>query len=69
MEFINFYDKNKILLALLPPHSTHTLQPLDVCLSKPLSFAYTKELTDFMYACQGLSSITKRDFYRLFVKA
>jgi hypothetical protein len=69
MEFINYCDKNKILLALYPPHSTHTLQPLDVCLFKPLSTAYSTALADHMDKCQGLSSITKRDFFRLFNQA
>ncbi|KAF1980318.1 hypothetical protein BU23DRAFT_444278, partial [Bimuria novae-zelandiae CBS 107.79] len=38
-------------------------------LFKPLSSAYSVELTSFMYNCQGISSITKRDFYRLFYAA
>ena len=69
MEFIDYCDKNKILLALYPPHSTHTLQPLDVCLFKPLSTAYSAALANYMDKCQGLSSITKRDFFRLFNQA
>jgi hypothetical protein len=40
MDFINYCDQNKILLAIFPPHSTHTLQPLDVVMFKPLSTAY-----------------------------
>ncbi|KAF2176819.1 DDE-domain-containing protein [Zopfia rhizophila CBS 207.26] len=66
MRFIEYCDKNKILLAIYPPHSTHTLQPLDVCLFKPLSTAYTVELEVFMDECQGFFSITKRDFFRFF---
>lgn len=31
-DFIDYCDHNKILLAIFPPHATHTLQPLDVCL-------------------------------------
>jgi hypothetical protein len=69
MDFIKYCDENRILLAILPPHSTHTLQPLDVALFKPLSTAYTTELSNFMYNCQGISSITKRDFYQLFHRA
>ena len=66
MKFINYCNANKILLALYPSHSTHNLQPLDVCLFRPLSQAYSAELTVFTDDCQGLSSITKRDFFRLF---
>ncbi|KAF1974121.1 hypothetical protein BU23DRAFT_414225, partial [Bimuria novae-zelandiae CBS 107.79] len=43
--------------------------PLDVTLFKPLSTAYSTELSNSMYNCQGISSITKRDFYRLFHRA
>ena len=66
MKFINYCDSHRILLAIYPPHSTHTLQPLDVCVFRPLSQAYSDQLTSFMDQCQGLSSITKRDFFRLF---
>ena len=69
MDFIDYCDKNRILLAIYPPHSTHTLQPLDVCMFKPLSSAYSAELANFMDRCQGLTSISKRDFYRMFNKA
>jgi hypothetical protein len=69
MKFINYCDANKILLAIFPSHSTHTLQPLDVALFGPLSTAYSAELAKFMQDCQGLSSITKRDFFRFFWKA
>ena len=69
MKFIEYCDSNKILLAIYPPHSTHTLQPLDVCLFKPLSSAYLAALADYMDKCQGLLSITKRDFFRLFKTA
>lgn len=69
MEFITYCDSNKILLATYPPYLTHTLQPLDVCLFKPLLTAYLAELAKFMYNCQGLLSIIKRDFYQLFRKA
>ncbi|EDU49319.1 conserved hypothetical protein [Pyrenophora tritici-repentis Pt-1C-BFP] len=29
MEFIKYCDRHRILLMILPPYSTHTLQPLD----------------------------------------
>ena len=66
MRFIDYCDSHRILLAIYPPHATHTLQPLDVCLFRPLSQAYSNQLAIFMDQCQGLSSITKRDFFRLF---
>jgi hypothetical protein len=69
MDFINYCDQNKILLAVFPPHSTHTLQLLDVVMFKPLSTAYSKELTTHLHNSQGLSVIKKSDFFHLFWKA
>jgi hypothetical protein len=64
--FLDFCLTNKIYVATFPPHSTHSLQPLDVGIFSPLSRAYSDQLEGFLHACQGLSSITKRDFFRLF---
>ena len=69
MKFIKYCDDNRILLAIFPPHSTHTLQPLDVVMFSPLAAAYSAELALYMDMCQGLSSISKRDFFRFFYAA
>ena len=69
MDFIDYCDQNKILLAILPPHSTHTLQPLDVCIFGPLSTAYSTELSSHLHRSQGLLPIKKSDFFPLFWKA
>ena len=69
MDFIDYCDQNKILLCILPPHSTHTLQPLDVTMFKPLSTAYSAELTNHLHRSQGLAPITKGDFFPLFWSA
>ena len=69
MDFLNYCDKNKIIPAILPPHSTHTLQPLDIVMFKPLSTAYSKELTTYLHNGQGLAGIKKGDFFHLFWKA
>ncbi|KAG9185049.1 hypothetical protein G6011_02996 [Alternaria panax] len=69
MDFIDYCDQNKILLAIFPPHATHTLQPLDVALFKPLSTAYSNELSSFIDQCQELLTITKSHFFPLFYRA
>jgi hypothetical protein len=69
MDFIEYCDRNRILLMNYPPHSTHTLQPLDVVMFKPLSSAYLSQVADFMERCQGLTSMSKRDFYPMFMAA
>ncbi|KAH6234950.1 hypothetical protein HBI42_020280 [Parastagonospora nodorum] len=68
-EFIDYCDRHRILLMVLPPHSAHTLQPLDVVLLKPLSQAYSNELTSFLHKAQGLITIEKGDFFLLFWSA
>jgi hypothetical protein len=69
MDFIDYCHQNKILLLVYPPHSTHTLQPLDVVMFKPLSSAYSTQISAFMQRNQGLSSMSKRDFLQLFLSA
>jgi DDE superfamily endonuclease len=44
IEFIEFCCDHKISLLILPPHTTHLLQPLDVGVFGPLSRAYTQIL-------------------------
>jgi hypothetical protein len=66
MDFINFCDVQKILLAVFPPHATHSLQPLDVVLFAPLSSSYSQELEHFIHRSQGLLSIKKGDLFPFF---
>jgi len=69
MDFLRYCDSTKILLCVLPPHSTQTLQPLDVALFKPLSTAYSKELSNHLHKAQGQLSVKKGDFFSLFWRA
>lgn len=64
--FINYCDRHKILLLIYPPHSTHTLQPLDVVCFAPLAANYTKAVTEHLHSSQGLAGVKKADFFRLF---
>ncbi len=68
-DFINYCDENKILLCVFPPHSTQTLQPLDVVMFKPLSTAYSSELAEHLQRAQGLLPVKKGDFFDLFWRA
>jgi hypothetical protein len=67
--FMDYCDTKKILLAVFLPHSTHTLQPLDVVLFSPLSYNYTHELNRYLHQSQGLIGLKKRDFFPLFWSA
>jgi hypothetical protein len=64
--FIDYCDRHRILLVVFPPHSTHSLQPLDVVLFSPLAAAYSDELSQFLHRSQGLLDMQKSDFLRLF---
>jgi hypothetical protein len=68
MDFIRYCEDNKILLAIFPPHSTHTLQPLDVVCFKPLSSEYKNELTKRIHQSHGWLPVKKGNFFPLFWK-
>lgn len=69
MAFIRKADTLRILVLILPPHTTHRLQPLDVGLFQPLSTAYSKHLNEFLYGSLGMSKMTKRNFWNVFKHA
>jgi hypothetical protein len=66
MKFLTWCEQNKVLVALYPPHSTHRLQPLDVSLFSPLANYYSQNLNSWIFKAQGLSRLSKRDFFGLF---
>jgi DDE superfamily endonuclease len=69
MEFLEAANRLHILVHIIPSHSTHRLQPLDVRLFGPLSTAYSNELDKLQHNGLSLVSITKRLFYILFREA
>ena len=69
MKFINYCDANGILLGILPPHSTHRLQPLDVAIFSPLATAYSGQIDTWIQSSCGFARITKRVFWSLFRNA
>ncbi|KAK1918708.1 hypothetical protein P3342_001757 [Pyrenophora teres f. teres] len=64
-DFINFCDAHKILLAVFPPHSTHSLQPLDVVMFALLASAYSKKLQADLQRGHGTNWDKQR---RVFIK-
>ena len=69
MAFIESAHNKRIIVMILPPHSTHRLQPLDVGLFGPLSTAYSQQLNNLIHTSMGLVSMTKRLFWPLFWQA
>ncbi|KID97311.1 DDE superfamily endonuclease, CENP-B-like protein, partial [Metarhizium majus ARSEF 297] len=69
MDFLEWCEQHRIIVAVFPPHSTHRLQPLDVSLFSPLSTAYSNQLIQWTAKTQGLISLSKREFWNLFWNA
>jgi hypothetical protein len=67
VDFLEFARDHKIALVLLPAHSSHLLQPLDVGLFGPLQHYYEIEVEDFTRA-KGFT-IQKKDFESMLQKA
>ena len=66
LRFISKCDELRILLMILPPHSTHRLQPLDVSLFSPLAAYYTKGLNSMINNSLGTVNMSKRAFWSIF---
>jgi hypothetical protein len=65
-KFKDYCELNRIFLLVFPPHSTHSLQPLDVVMFSPLSGKYSQNLEAYLYQTTGLVPVTKGDFFPLF---
>ena len=48
LSFLEYAHENKIIVLVLPPHTTHRLQSLDVGLFSPLAQQYSQELNTLM---------------------
>lgn len=59
-EFIKYCTDNDIVLACLPPHTTHVLQPLEVGIFSPLANAYKETIS--RRALFGTRTIDNRQF-------
>ena len=66
MAFLEYAMRHNIHIAVLPPYSTHWLQPLDISLFAPLSQRYSQKLDERTLQSGGLSSMSKRIFLKLF---
>jgi len=66
MKFIDLCDQRRILVLILPPHSTHRLQPLDVSLFAPLARYHTNGLNTLISTSLGYTNMCKRTFWQVF---
>ena len=67
-DMINLPLKNEVMILCLPPHTTHTTQPLDCGVFSPLKSHWTSVCHDFIQKNPG-QIITKFNFNRLFSQA
>ena len=63
----NWARRNNIIVFVLPPHTSHLTQPLDVGIFGPFKSMYNKECQDYMKHNPGLS-ITKYKVAKLTAK-
>lgn len=68
LKVFNFCKSNGISVVTLPPHTSHRLQPLDVCFYGPLKTAYNQECDSFIRSKQ-YQKIDQSDVAELFKKA
>ena len=66
-EFVDYAIKNNIEIILLPPHSSHLLQPLDIAIFSPLKRAISSRLHRLMQT--GISRLEKAEWLEYFAKA
>ena len=69
LQFIEACDRLGIILVILPAHSTHRLQPLDVGIFGPLASAYSREHNNWFSKNEGFTHFGKRHFWPLFRNA
>lgn len=67
--FIDKAHQLRIRILILPPHSTHRLQPLDVGVFSPLSTAFTVICDREYLATEGRVSVNKARWFRIFLDA
>jgi len=66
IQFLDWCQANKTLVAFHPSHSTHRLQLLDVSLFVPLATFYSQSLDEHVRLSEDLTGVTKGDFLGLF---
>jgi hypothetical protein len=69
MGFLEWAHEHYIIVHIMPAHSTHKLQPLNISLFSPLATAYQKQLSNLMHSSLGFVSMLKRLFYPMFREA
>ena len=67
LKMIRYAVENNIIMISYPRHSTHLLQPLDVCLFSPLQRAYSKAVAEHLKKTR--TGVTRPLFWGFFARA
>ena len=67
LKMIRYAVENNIIMMSYPGHSTHLLQPLDVCLFAPLQRAYSKAVAEHLKKTR--TGVTRALFWGFFACA
>ncbi|KAI4454091.1 dde superfamily endonuclease [Holotrichia oblita] len=68
LKIFEFCKESGIVIVTLPPHTSHRLQPLDICFYGPLKTAYNQECGNFMKT-RNYQKIQQTDIAEIFKKA
>ena len=66
-EMVNFCIQHRINLLLLPPHSSHLMQPLDVAVFGPLKHAISLQISRLLRS--GITRIQKAEWLERYIEA
>ncbi|KAF2175941.1 hypothetical protein K469DRAFT_608846, partial [Zopfia rhizophila CBS 207.26] len=64
VKFIDYCNRNRILPAIFPPDSTHTVYSLDVSLFSPRAIAYSDEIEKFLSKFWAALSTVRNTYKR-----
>ncbi|KAI4455635.1 hypothetical protein MML48_9g00001208 [Holotrichia oblita] len=68
LKIFEFCKESSIVIVTLPPHTSHRLQPLEICFYGPLKTAYNQECGNFMKT-RNYQKIQQTDIAEIFKKA
>lgn len=63
MELSTFCSQNGIILYVLPPNTTHIMQPADVNVFKPLKSEWKKTIREWQTRPENLNSVLARSTF------
>lgn len=69
LDFLDYIDKNQIIILVLSPYAIYRLQPYNIGVFSSLSKVYFLEISNYFALGQSFVSMSKRLFYRFLKNA